>query len=258
MLIFKGASDVGAEKTINEDYIDAIKLDEARGIYLLTVADGAGSVGEIQPAAIASSEISRYIIEVFEKDSDLLLDNAKFFLENAMNIANRVLGAFKVAQESYSGFMVSLTCCLFFDNRFAFAHCGNTRMYMIRNSKKTHEVEMTQLTVDHTEGDELLKNGQITLEQYHVLPERLVLTSGLGFRNKLEIQSFESRIRDDTIFVMSTKGIHFAIRHEPFMKIVVGSENCDAAVDNIISGAKSTKYPDNMSVLVVFYKKEKD
>ena len=83
------------------------------------VADATGSMPQRQqPASIVAIDIIENIKDSFGEKPDLLIKYPKFFLEKAMNDANRILGAFQMGNEElFSGYSASVTCCLFLPDR---------------------------------------------------------------------------------------------------------------------------------------------
>ena len=240
-------TDIGVSRERQEDYIFFKELDEKN--LFCVIADGTGSRPSIpQPASIICLEIGNFIQTMWKnKKKDFCLD-PKFYMKLAMLIANKVIGAFKMGNEElYSGFAASVTCCLFTENNQIFiAHCGNTRVYMLRNGV------LTQLTKDYTKANELLNMGKITKEEYYVHADRLLITNGIGLVTEPEIQLRAGRIKDDDIILMTTDGVHYAIQPQAMAEIILKSQDCEMAAYNLVDAAKNIiKYPDNMSAMVL-------
>ena len=99
----------------------------------------------------------------------------------------------------------------------------------------------------------MVLSGLITEEQYYTHLDRLVLTSGLGVLPKPRIQILEDiSLKKDDIILMTTDGIHYAIRPEALSDIVLQSGSCADAAKSLIEAAKLEKYADNMSVIVAY------
>ena len=246
-------SDDGYGREINEDAVKSIDLSE--DVSLFIIADGMGSLPSgLQPALIVINEIEQIIRRVFDSHHDALLENPDLFLREALLTANRVLGAFAIAnEERYSGFGASVTCCLVYGgSRFCFAHCGDTRLYLLREHPQDKSTHISQLTRDHTKAIKLLDEGVISAEQYHTHPDRMIYTSGLGSYASPEIQIFDSRLKKRDILLMTTDGIHYAIKPDAMAEIVMSAPNCAVAVESLVQAGKMLKYIDNMSAIMVF------
>lgn len=251
--LYGGASDTGYSRENNEDYMNVIELDDTTLFAL--ISDGAGSkCSSLQPASIVANYISDAVKRIFKANKNLFFEHTSLFLQEAMQGANQVLGAFKKGnEEMYAGFGAGFTCCLCTDGgKITFAHTGNSRIYLIRINEKDKAPSMKQLTRDHTKAQRLLDEGHITLEHYHTHPDRLVITSSLGISSEPIIQTYNGRLRKNDILLMTTDGIHYAIIPDAIMQLVIAAENCDSAVKSLIEAGKMQKYPDNMSAVVIW------
>ena len=250
--LYGGKSDIGYERENNEDYIGAWELDDST--LFVIVADGAGSkASTLQPASICVSDIYDSLKEAFTENKELFLSNVEFFLKFALERANKILGAFKYGNEElYAGFASSITCAVLWDDgNFAFAHAGNTRLYLIRMNKDGIP-SIRVLTRDHTVAQKLLDEGVLNPSQYHTHPDRLALISGLGVVTEPVIQTFQGSIKEQDFLLLTSDGIHYALRPEVMSDLIMASQNCDDAVDTLIRAAYSVKYNDNMSAMLVF------
>lgn len=253
--VFEGKSDAGYQKTINEDYIEALILDKET--LLLVIADGAKSDSiRLQPASIAVTEISRTVRRFFECNPEILFQFPDLILREAMENANRVLSVFTACDaERFSGFLSSATCCLLYkhENRICASviGAGNTRLYLIRMTKGVPAIH--QLTTDHTKAADMVLSGLLSEEEYYTHLDRLVLTSGLGVIPEPKYQILEDlSIKKDDIILLTTDGIHYAIRPQAICDIILQSGSCTEAVKSLIEASKLEKYPDNASAIIAY------
>ncbi len=245
------ATDIGFERENQEDYVQYREVDNG---ILAVIADGTGSVKEhIQPAIMATMSIIHEFTDIYEEQPDLFLNNAEFFLKRALINSNNLLGTLKIGknEEIYSGYAASLTAVFLTEDdkgerKIYAAHSGNTRLYILRGGR------LIQLTEDQTKAQNMLLEGTIDEETYYVHPGRLQLTGGIGLYANPDIQSMTGKFRKDDIIVMTTDGIHYAIKQEIMAKLILESEDSINATHNLINTAKNVlKYPDNMSAIVI-------
>ena len=206
--------------------------------------------GWTRAASIVAMDIIENIKDSFGKKPDLLIKYPKFFLEKAMNDANRILGAFQMGNEElFSGYSASVTCCLFLqDRKIAIGHSGNTRLYIIRNGK------VNLITHDHTQAYELLQEGKIDSETYYVHDGRLKLTSGIGKIINPRIDTISGKLQEQDLVLMTTDGIHYALRPDAMSEIILNSPpEGTEATNALVNAAKNiVKYPDNMSAMLIY------
>lgn len=251
-ILYAGESDVGFQRTVNEDFLYVKELDEDTTLAL--VADGAGSTGSTyQPASIAVLEIVNVIKRCYQEAPVAFIENAEVFLAEAFRTAGRVLGAFQTANEElYNGYAASVSCCLIHKDELIFANTGNTRINMVRKNKKTGNAQITLLTKDQTAGQALLDAGQFTFEEYHLSPERLKITGGLGVIAVPEVQTFRMPLRVNDFILMTTDGIHYAVRPDAFLELLRRCETCQDGVRSLIFAAKELEYADNMTAVLLW------
>ena len=244
--LYSAISDLGVERATNEDFVQIAELDDDSLIAI--IADGSGSYGNnLQPASIVCVDILDTLQEEFEMDRDLFFSNIEFFLKQAFSSANKLLGAFKMGNEElYAGYATSATCVVCDKSSgIALAHTGNTRAYLIRGGN------LIQLTRDYTRAQDLLEEGEISQEDYYARPELAQMTSGIGIVAEPTIDVFSGKFKENDIILMTSDGVHNAIRSDVIPTLVLESENADNACQVLIEGAKSVKYVDNMSAIII-------
>ena len=221
---YSGKSNVGFNMKTNEDYILFNESDFGDCLFT-SIADGSGAKnGTFRPSSIAVHQTETFLKRLYNKNTQLLLDNSKLFMEQAFLSANDVLIGFKLG------------------------HAGNTRLYIIRDQK------VLQLTKDHTEGQKLVDSGVISEESYYTAIERLMLYNGIGISATPIVQVGQIQLKKNDVIVMTTDGIHYAYRKEAFFDILMNTQTMDEAAEQMVETALQLKvYPDNISVNVIWY-----
>lgn len=251
----------GLKCDVNEDFSDVISISE--NILFACVADGCGSKpSQLQPAQIAVRHITNFIKRFYDegKNEEYLIAHADTVLKNAIQSANDVLGAFHTANEElFPGFYCCLTCAIFSsvnsDLKFTFAHTGNTRLYLIR-SGNDGQTKIIQLTKDQTEAQILVNKGVITQEQYYTHEARTHLLCPLGQFTEPQIDVFKGNFKKDSLYLLTSDGIHYAIRPESIMDLVLNSKDTEDACTNLIKGAIEQEYNDDYAAIVIRYTDE--
>lgn len=249
-----GNSDLGYNREINEDFVHFKTIDENNDVYFAAVADGAGTIsGKFQSSSIAVLQIEDAIQRVYSTTPDALLEYPGVFLSEFMVAASRSLGIFRVLdEEKYYGFAASLSCALIVKNKITIAHSGNTRVNLFRFNTRKNIFDCVQVTKDQTKGMELVNEGRLSFEEYHLSPDRLIVTGGLGLSSEPNIQVFATNLKNNDFVLFTTDGIHYAIRPDVIFEIIKRSANCEEATKTLIEAAKLEKYEDNMSALLIW------
>ena len=253
MYIVNGSYEIGSGRTVNEDYVSVTEFDNDN--VLTIIADGAGSQPSgLQPAVIAASEVIMHMRRQYARGVEYFHAHASEALTDAFLIANRVIGAFKTANEEYySGVSCSMTACLLMkDGEFTMTHIGNTRLYMFRQNPKTQEVVMRQITVDETLAKTNMGTNGMQKEEYYLSEDRLVLTNALGVVPEPAVHTSKSKIRENELILLTTDGVHYAVREEAIKEIVLTAGTPEAAVKGLLVAAGYTNYNDNYGAAVIY------
>jgi len=148
MLSFSGAgeSHIGLVRSNNED-------SAFLGPFCLLVADGVGggAAGEVASATATYAVTSTALLRQGHPPSDVLLDGVRL-------AQNQVRSGVEV-DDSRSGMATTLTALLTDGDRFALAHVGDSRAYVLRGD------ELTLVTRDHTYVQDQLDEGRLTEEE---------------------------------------------------------------------------------------------
>lgn len=251
--VYGGVSDAGDSREANEDFLTFAVLRE--DILLAVIADGAGSRQcgfALQPAVIAATELVDTVRRLYNANPDMIVQYPTEILIEAVLAANRTLGIFKVAnEEMFSGFGTCLSCCLIIDSNCYVAHCGNTRVHIIRH-QQDGSAKIIQITKDHTVAQQMVDEGKLSAVEYYGHAARYQYTSGLGFVPDPVIQSYQIKLRNSDVLVMTTDGIHYAIRPEFISSIILESNGWEPAASALIMGAKQEQMNDNMTAAVIY------
>lgn len=247
--IYGAHSDIGNSRRFQEDFI---MCKEYGSDILAIIADGTGTSDDrLQPAVLVVNSIIENISLLKEEADELFMSNTLFFLKKAMLEANNILGVLKMAnEEMYYGYASSLSMLyLTSEGQIYYAHVGNTRIYLLRGG------ELIPMTRDHTLAQEKLDKGELNTD-YYATTDRLIMTNGLGLSMNPEIIVNKGKIKENDILVLTTDGVHYAIRPEYITNIILESSGPSTASENLVTAAKDVvQYPDNISAIVIAEKK---
>src|SRR6186713_356530 len=150
-----GMTDTGKVREHNED---TIAYDGDMG--LLVLADGMGgyNAGEVA-SGIAVKPIFNLVRDSVEREDLTIGDKASglsrptIILRDAIHRANKIIYQTARTQPQCEGMGTTIVSCLFFDNRVAIAHVGDSRLYRLRANR------FEQMTMDHSLLQELVDRG---------------------------------------------------------------------------------------------------
>jgi len=163
------ATHVGKVRQQNEDnYLVATRLG------LWAVADGMGghAAGDIASRTVVEELAA---IAVPATASELLTN-----CERRIVSANSRLK--KLADERGAVIGTTVAVLLIFDGHYAAVWSGDSRIYRVRKRR------IEQISVDHTEVQELISEGKLTAEEARAWPRRNVITRAIGVSDDPELE----------------------------------------------------------------------
>jgi len=238
-------TDIGRSvKKRNEDAVglhiptDAEVLD--RYGILLVVADGVGG-------APRGDEASRIAVETllktyYEAPADISIAQR---LKDAVAKANAAVVATDEVL-SYRHMCTTLVAVALFPDRAVFANVGDSRGYIIPSP----EGAARQVTVDHSEVQEMVQQGLITLEQAEVASNRNIITRVVGTDADVEVDLFDVPLTPGDTVLLCSDGLVTAVTDTKIADVVQHNP-VEAAVDQLIELAKGPKGHDNVTVCAV-------
>ncbi len=182
------ATHVGKVRQQNEDnYLVATRLG------LWAVADGMGGheAGDIASRVVVE-ELAAIAVPATASE---LLANCEWRIVSANSRLK------KLADERGAVIGTTVAVLLIFDGHYAALWSGDSRIYRLRK----HRIE--QISVDHTEVQELISAGKLTAEEARAWPRRNVITRAIGVSDDPELEIKGSALEPGDIFVICSDGL---------------------------------------------------
>lgn len=227
------ATHVGKVRGRNED---SYLTRPETGIW--AVADGMGGHDDGQLASQTVIEALR-TIETPASASDLLT-----LCETKILGANSTLHEISLRRDAVIG--TTVVALLVADGYFASVWCGDSRLYIIRNG------EITQVTRDHSELQELLASGAITPEQAVTWTGRNAITRAVGVVHTPELEITSAPLDPGDVFVICSDGLTRHVADQEIALCIDGN-NSQQACDRLIAMTLERGATDNVTVIVVRY-----
>jgi protein phosphatase len=239
-IVSASVSDKGKIRASNQD-------SGYSGVNLYLVADGMGGhAGGDIASALATQHVAK--VDDVYPDSDQAIDA----LLTAMREANKNLSATVDKFGYLAGMGTTMDAVLFTGEIANIAHIGDSRVYLLRDSK------MTQITKDHTFVQQLIDSGKLTEEEALYHPRRNVILRVLGDTSEepeFDIHQLEV-LPGDRLLLCSDGlcGVVPSALIEENMKV----SNLEEAIELLIDEAKEYGAPDNVTVLLLEIKDESE
>lgn len=226
---FAGDSHVGLVRSGNEDaFLVAPPL--------FAVADG---LGGHQAGEIASSIAIDTLLEAAPRYAD-----AKA-LGRAVRQANTAVIEAAEAGRGRVGMGTTLTAAMVDGTRIAFAHVGDSRAYLL------HYGTLEQVSQDHSMVADLVRQGQLTLEESRNHPNRSVITRALGSDPNMLADAFEIEAAAGDRLLLATDGLTSMVPDAEIERTLSSEASARTAVDVLIDKALAAGGHDNITAVVI-------
>jgi protein phosphatase len=225
------ATHVGRVRKQNED---SYLISTRSGVWV--VADGMGghAAGGLASHTVVE-ELER--IETPASAAELLAD-----CEARLVDANSRLRALADTRgDDLVGTTVAVL--LAFDNMFACVWSGDSRIYRIQAGG------IVQLTVDHTEVQELVNEGRLTAEEARSWPRRNVITRAIGTYDRPELEMKSGTLVSGDTFLICSDGLTNHVEDHEILALALAHAP-QSACDRLIELTLARGATDNVTVVM--------
>jgi PPM family protein phosphatase len=236
-------TDAGSVRQFNED---SIVTDPDIGLAVLADGMGGHHAGEIA-SGIATQVIFKTLkAQLAELRSDAGKRSPVQAVDKSINRANRAVFEAAQGQPAYQGMGTTLALVLFYDNRAALGHIGDSRIYRLRN-------DVLQLL---TRDDSLLRDqielGLVAAADTGGSHNRSLVTRALGTEASVRAHLREDEVGPGDIYVLCSDGLNDLVE-DADIELIVRSirTNLPLAAHQLVQAAKDNGGYDNVSVILV-------
>lgn len=228
-------SEKGCIRKNNED---SFLVLSSEGLY--AVADGMGGhrAGEVA-SSTALHELEMRVPHL-AKLEDQALENG---LTEAFVEANQVVYKSSTTEPEKAGMGITLTVLLIRNEKVVITHVGDSRAYLWRNQT------LTPLTIDHSLVGELVRLGQISLDEAKKHPQRNVLMRAIGADPTIEVDCRSIDLQIDDVFLLCTDGFSNMISDQELMEEFLEPSPWEERLEKLRQLILERGAPDNFTAL---------
>jgi protein phosphatase len=235
-------SDAGSVRQFNEDSIAA---DPESGVAV--VADGMGGhrAGEVAARLAAHIVFDRLQARIAEFRATAGPHSPLQAVDESINRANGAVYDASRTRPSYHGMGTTLAATLFYDNRVAAGHLGDSRIYRLRDGV------LELLTRD----DSLLRDemdlGLVSAADAAGSHNRGFVTRALGVGPAARAHLVEHEARGGDVYLLCSDGLNDLVDDADIELILAGlNVNLPLAATHLVQAAKDNGGYDNVSVIL--------
>ena len=230
---------------------DSVACEVSCGLAVLTDGMGGYNAGEVASGiavSVVSSEIKHYLEDARPEDRDEASgeDVAVMLLRNNVQKANSSIFHAAHSQPQYAGMGTTIVSGLFYDNRVAVAHIGDSRMYRLRG-----EV-FESITRDHSLLQEQIDSGMISKADARVSQNKNLVTRAVGIDAVVEAEVHVHDVRRGDIYLLCSDGLNDMVEDEDIADTVMTfKSNLPLLAAQLIQAANDNGGRDNVSVILI-------
>jgi serine/threonine protein phosphatase PrpC len=241
-------TDPGMVRAHNED---SVACEPACGLVVLADGMGGYNAGEVASGIAVSvvvTEVSHRLLNSSPVDR---VENSGEELGVSLlreNIQKANASIFHAAQSQpqYAGMGTTIVSALFYDNRVAVGHVGDSRMYRLRG-----EVLET-ITHDHSLLQEQLDSGMISVEDARLSKNKNLVTRAVGIDADVDSEVHVHDVLVGDIYLLCSDGLNDMVEDDDIQSTLYALQsNLPLAASQLIQMANDNGGRDNISVILV-------
>lgn len=238
-------SNQGRVRPNNEDWVDGFiptnNDDLQKSGCLFIVADG---VGGAQKGELASRFAVRNVLYEYYHNPDG--NPSERLAEIIQTTGNKI---YEYSVEKGLRMATTMVAAVIQGNKLTVANVGDSRAYLIRDSKAT------QITRDHNRAGELVRMGALSLEEARVSSTRKTLTRSLGGKPDEEVDLFNNiLLKEGDVLLLCSDGLTEYATSEDIARLV-SNPSLEEAANSLVDFANDSDGSDNITLYLIMYGK---
>jgi PPM family protein phosphatase len=238
----------GMVRSHNED---SVACEPAYGLVVLADGMGGYNAGEVA-SGIAVSVVVTEVSQRLQNASPIDRDGAGgeelavMLLRDNIQKANASIFHAAESQPQYAGMGTTIVSGLFYDNRVATGHVGDSRMYRLRGEM------LETITRDHSLLQEQIDGGIISVEDARLSKNKNLVTRAVGIDAEVvpEIHVHDVSVGD--IYLLCSDGLNDMVEDDDIQATLYALQsNLPLAANQLIQMANDNGGRDNVSVILV-------
>lgn len=238
----------GMVRSHNED---SVASEPSCGLVVLADGMGGYNAGEVA-SGIAVSVVATEVRQRLLDESPTDIDDASgeelgvLLLRENIQKANASIFHASQSQPQYAGMGTTMVSGLFYDNRVAVGHIGDSRMYRLRGET------LEAVTRDHSLLQEQIDAGIISIEDARLSKNKNLVTRAVGIDAEVEVEIHVHDVQVGDIYLLCSDGLNDMVEDEDIQSTLVAlRSNLPLAASQLIQLANDNGGRDNVSVILV-------
>jgi protein phosphatase len=236
-----GATDVGKERTVNEDYF-IINMEK----NLFIVADGMGGHNAGDVASKNATQITDEYLKI-DLINNIRGDNRKIRESVIKSLLHAHLKILEMADKNsqYQGMGCTMVAALIMGNSMHVCHVGDARAYVC------NEKGIVLLTRDHSFVMDLVQKGKLTREEARLSPMKNKLHQAIGASKTINPDYKHYILKNDDKILLCSDGLWDMMSDDQIYTVLKQDKPAKKICDTLIKMANNAGGHDNITAVVV-------
>lgn len=236
-----GDTDVGKERTINEDYF---LINREKNLFI--VADGMGGHNAGDIASKNATKITDEYLKI-ELLNDIRGDNRKIRETVIKSLLHAHLKILELADKNsqYQGMGCTIVVALILGNSLHLCHVGDARAYVC------NEKGMVLLTRDHSFVMDMVQKGKLTMEEARLSPMKNKLHQAIGASKTINPDYKHYILKNDDNILLCSDGLWDMMSDDQIYTVLKQDKPAKKICDTLIKMANNAGGHDNITAIVV-------
>jgi len=234
-------TDVGKKRLLNEDSVCVREGNIGSLQNFFMVADG---MGGHKAGDRASKEAVAVMIDSIERNQS---KDPKTILKEALEAANRQVFQDAGNNDELEGMGTTVVAATIWDRKLYVMNVGDSRLYLMSGG------EISQITVDHSLVEELVRKGVLAKEKARNHPKKNIITRAVGVMTDVEPDFFEVDLKAGDKILLCSDGLSNMLEDSDLLRITC----CEGALEDkaklLVDEANDNGGKDNISVILIDY-----
>lgn len=213
--------------------------------YLSVIADGMGGhqAGDVA-SHMATSIIEKEWLEIDEMKKP---EEAEQWLKTIIHQVNNQIFEKSISRKECQGMGTTIVMTICARDFITVAHIGDSRCYMV------NEKGFNQITEDHSLVNELVRSGQISLEDAEHHPRKNVLLKALGTEEAIYPDIRTILWEPGNIILLCSDGLSNKVSDNELQSFMENDDSIEDTVNGLITLANERGGEDNISLVIVHH-----
>ncbi len=241
-------TDAGKVRTHNED---SVACEPLCGLVVLADGMGGYNAGEVASGiavSVVALEVGQRLQSASPVDSDDDTGEELGITLLRANIQRANASIFYAAQSQpqYAGMGTTIVAGLFYDNRVAVAHVGDSRMYRLRGET------LETITRDHSLLQEQIDAGVISVADARLSRNKNLVTRAVGIDAIVQTEIHVHDVAVGDVYLLCSDGLNDMLEDADIQSALYALQgNLPLAAEQLVQMANDNGGRDNVSVILV-------